>query len=115
MSERRQRSATESLLSVAFGVEMATILFGAIAMAGLHKQQWLEVLVSAVLLVAMLALAQATLRRGLHPIVYASQALLALPVVTEPMWVWPGSSASSFSRTASSKVNNSTVERNNHD
>jgi hypothetical protein len=86
MSERRERSATESLLSVAFGVEMATIVFGAIAMAGLHKQQWLEVFVSAVLLIAMLVLAQATLRRGLHPIVYASQALLALPVVTEPMW-----------------------------
>jgi hypothetical protein len=86
MSERRQRSATESLLSVAFGVEMATIVFGAIAMAGLHKQQWLEVLVSAVVLIAMLAVAQATLRRGLHPIVYASQALLALPVVTELMW-----------------------------
>lgn len=86
MSERRERSATESLLSVAFGVEMATILFGAIAMAGLHKQQWLEVLVSAVLLLAVLFLAQATLRRGLHPIVYASQALLALPVITEPMW-----------------------------
>ena len=86
MSERRERSATESLLSVALGVEMATIVFGAIAMAGLHKQQWLEVLVSAVVLIAMLAIAQATLRRGLHPIVYASQALLALPVVTEPMW-----------------------------
>jgi Mg/Co/Ni transporter MgtE len=86
MSERRERSATESLLSVALGVEMATIVFGAIAMAGLHKQQWLEVFVSAVLLIAMLVLAQATLRRGLHPIVYASQALLALPVVTEPMW-----------------------------
>jgi len=86
MSERRERSATESLLSVAFGVEMATIVFGAIAMAGLHKRQWLEVLVSAVVLIAMLAIAQATLRRGLHPIVYASQALLALPVVTEPMW-----------------------------
>jgi hypothetical protein len=86
MSERRERTATESLLSVAFGVQMATIVFGAIAMAGLHKQQWLEVLVSAVLLIAMLVLAQATLRRGLHPIVYASQALLALPVITEPMW-----------------------------
>ncbi|CAB4867506.1 unannotated protein [freshwater metagenome] len=86
MTERRQRSATESLLSVACGVEMATVLFGAIAIAGLHKQQWLEVLISAIILIAMLALAQATLRRGLHPIVYASQALLALPVVTEPMW-----------------------------
>ena len=88
MSERRQRSATESLLTVAFGVEMATILFGAIAMAGLHKQQWLEVVITAVVLLAMLSLAQATLRRGLHPILYASQALLALPVITEPMWIF---------------------------
>ena len=86
MSERRERSATESLLSVAFAVEMATVVFGAIAMAGLHRQQWIEVLVSAVLLLGLLAMAQATLRRGLHPIVYASQALLALPVVTEPLW-----------------------------
>lgn len=86
MSERRQRSATESLLTVAFGVEMATVVFGAIAIAGLHKQQWLEVFIAAVVLIAMLSLAAATLRRGLHPIAFASQALLALPVVTEPMW-----------------------------
>ena len=86
MSERRQRSATESLLSVAFGVEMATILFGAIAIAGMHKQQWLEVVITAIVLVAMLSLAMATLQRGLHPIAYASQALLALPVITEPLW-----------------------------
>ncbi len=86
MSERRQRSATESLLSVAFGVEMAAILFGAIAIAGMHKQQWLEVLITAVVLVGMLGLAMATVRRGLHPIAFASQALLALPVITEPLW-----------------------------
>lgn len=86
MSERRQRSATESLLTVAFGVEMATVVFGGIAIAGLHKQQWLEVLIAAIVLIAMLALAAATLSRGLHPIAFASQALLALPVVTEPLW-----------------------------
>ncbi len=86
MSERRERSATESLLTVAFGVEMSTVVFGAIAIAGLYKDRWLEVLVSAVLLIGMLALASATLRRGLHPIVFASQAVLALPVITEPLW-----------------------------
>jgi hypothetical protein len=88
MTERRQRSATESLLAVAFGVEMAAVLFGAIAIAGMHKQQWLEVVITAVVLLGMLSLAQATLRRGLHPILYASQALLALPVITEPMWIF---------------------------
>lgn len=86
MSERRDRTATESLLTVAFGVEMSTVVFGAIAIAGLYKDRWLEVLVSAVLLIGMLALATATLRRGLHPIIFASQAVLALPVITEPLW-----------------------------
>lgn len=86
MSERRQRSATESLLTIAFAVEMSTVVFGAIAIAGLYKDRWLEVLVSAVLLIALLAMASATLRRGLHPIVYASQAVLLLPVITEPLW-----------------------------
>ncbi len=45
MSERRQRTATESLLTIAFGVEMATVVFA-----------------------------------------FASQAVLALPIVTEPLW-----------------------------
>ena len=86
MSERRQRTATESLLTVAFGVEISTVVFGAIAIAGLYKDRWLEVLISAVLLIGLLALASATLRRGLHPIAYASQAVLLLPVITEPLW-----------------------------
>lgn len=86
MSERRERTATESLLTVAFGVEMSTVVFGAIAIAGLYKDRWLEVLISAVLLIGLLAMASATLRRGLHPIVFASQAVLALPIVTEPLW-----------------------------
>jgi hypothetical protein len=86
MSERRQRTATESLLTIAFGVEMATVVFGAIAIAGLYKDHWLEVLISAVLLIGLLAMASATLRRGLHPIAFASQAVLALPIVTEPLW-----------------------------
>jgi pheromone shutdown protein TraB len=86
MSERRERTATESLLTVAYGVEMSTVVFGAIAIAGLYKDRWLEVLISAVLLIGLLAAASATLRRGLHPIAYASQVVLALPVVTEPLW-----------------------------
>jgi hypothetical protein len=86
MSERRQRTATESLLTIAFGVEMSTVVFGAIAIAGLYKDRWLEVLIAAVLLIGLLALASATLRRGVNPIAYASQAVLLLPVVTEPLW-----------------------------
>lgn len=86
MTNRRERTATESLLTVAFGVEMATVVFGAIAIAGLHKQQWLEVLIATLVILTMLYLAMATLRRGLHPIAFASQALLALPVITEPLW-----------------------------
>ena len=86
MSERRQRSATESLLAVAFGVEMATVVFGAIALAGLHKEHVVEVVVTAALLILFLYLALATLRRGVNPIVFVSQAALLLPVITEPMW-----------------------------
>jgi hypothetical protein len=86
MTERRQKSATESLLTVAFGVEMVTIVFGAIAISGLHKPQTLEVLVAAGLLITMLAFAVYTLRRGMNAIAYATQALLLLPVATEPLW-----------------------------
>jgi hypothetical protein len=86
MTERRVRSATESLLTVAFGVEMVIMLFGAIAMAGAHKSQALEIIVSSILIMGALALGIATLRRGLNPIVYATQGVFLLPVVTEPMW-----------------------------
>ncbi len=86
MSERRQRTATESLLAVAYGVEMAAVLFGAIAIAGMHKDHVLEVVVTAVLLILFLYLAMATLRRGVNPIVFVSQAVLLLPVITEPLW-----------------------------
>jgi hypothetical protein len=86
MSERRQRSATESLLAVAFGVEMAAVVFGAIAIAGMHKDHVLEVVITALLLIVFLYLAMATLRRGVNPIVFVSQAALLLPVITEPMW-----------------------------
>lgn len=86
MTVKREKSATESLLTVAFGVEMVTVVFGAIAIAGLHKPQALEVVIAAGLLLTMLALAVATLRRGLNAIVFATQALLLLPVATEPLW-----------------------------
>jgi len=86
MTERRVRSATESLLTVAFGVEMVIMLFGAIAMAGAHKSQALEIIVSSILIMGALALGIATLRRGLNPIVYATHGVFLLPFVTEPMW-----------------------------
>jgi hypothetical protein len=86
MSERRQRSATESLLTVAFGVEMVIVLFGTIAIAGANKQHALEIVIAAILLMGVLALGVATLRRGLNPIVFATQAVLLLPTATEPMW-----------------------------
>lgn len=86
MSERRQRSATESLLTVAFGVEMVIVLFGAIAIAGANKEHALEVVVGAALIAGALALGAATLRRGLNPIAFVTQVVLLLPVATEPMW-----------------------------
>ena len=86
MTERRQRTATESLLTVAFGVEMVIVLFGAIAIAGAHKPQALEVIVSSILLMGVLSLGVATLRRGLNPIAFVTQLVLLLPVATEPMW-----------------------------
>ena len=86
MTEKRERTATESLLTVAFGVEMVIVLFGTIAIAGAHKEHALEVVIAAILLMGVLALGVATLRRGLNPIVFVTQAVLLLPVVTEPMW-----------------------------
>lgn len=86
MTERRQRGATESLLQVTFAVEGAAILFGGIAIGGLHKDHVLEVVIAGGLLLAMLALAGATLSRGVNPIVFASQALLLAPVAIEPLW-----------------------------
>ena len=86
MTEKRERTATESLLTVAFGVEMIIVLFGTIAIAGAHKEHALEVVIAAILMMGVLALGVATLRRGLNPIVFVTQVVLLLPVVTEPMW-----------------------------
>lgn len=86
MTEKRQRSATESLLTVAFGVEMIIVLFGAIAIAGAHKDHALEVIIGAILIAGALVLGAATLRRGLNPIAFVTQAVLLLPVATEPTW-----------------------------
>lgn len=86
MSERRERTATESLLTVAFGVEMIIVVFGMIAIAGAQKQHAVEVVIAAILLMGVLALGAATLRRGLNPIAFVTQAVLLLPVATEPMW-----------------------------
>jgi hypothetical protein len=87
MTEKRERTATESLLTVAFGVEMVIVLFGTIAIAGAHKQQALEIVIAAILLMGVLALGAATLRRGLSPIAFVTQAVLLLPVATEPLWL----------------------------
>lgn len=86
MSERRERTATESLLTVAFGVEMIIVLFGTIAIAGAHKERAIEIIIAAILIMGVLALGVATLRRGVNPIAYVTQAVLLLPVATEPMW-----------------------------
>ena len=86
MTERRQRTATESLLTVAFGVEIGIMVFGAIAMAGVHRAQAIEIIVSSILIMGVLALGTATLRRGLNPIVFVTQGVYLLPVITEPMW-----------------------------
>lgn len=86
MSEKREKTATESLLTVAFGVEICIVVFGAIAIAGANKDRALEVIIASVLIIGVLALGVATLRRGLNPIVFATQAVLLLPVATETMW-----------------------------
>lgn len=86
MTEKRERTATESLLTVAFGVEMIIVLFGTIAIAGAHKDKFVEVIIAAILLMGVLALGAATLRRGLNPIAFVTQAVLLVPVATEPMW-----------------------------
>lgn len=88
MTERRDRTATESLLSVAYGVEMAAVLFGFIAMVGVHREKLIEIIVTCLLIFLVLYLAMMTLRRGVTPLVYVSQALLLLPVITEPLWVF---------------------------
>lgn len=88
MTEKRQRTATESLLTVAFGVEMVIVMFGAIAIAGAHKDQALEVVIGSALIITALAIGVATLPRGLNPIVFVTQAVLLVPVATEFMWVF---------------------------
>ena len=86
MTEKRERTATESLLTVAFGVEMVIVLFGTIAIAGAHKDHAIEIVIAAIVLIGALALGAATLRRGLNPIAFVTQAVLLLPVATEPLW-----------------------------
>jgi|GEM_PF-1242939 len=86
MSERRERTATESLVTIAFGVEMVIVLFGTIAIAGANKEHALEVIMAAILLMGVLALGAATLRRGLNPIAFVTQVVLLLPVAIEPLW-----------------------------
>lgn len=80
---RRVRTASESLLSVVIVMEIITMFFVMLTLSGLHRDQVVVTVVSCTLLIAFLLLANATLKRGVHPIAHVSQAALALPAAID--------------------------------
>ena len=84
MARREDKSATESLLQIALGMEMAIVFFGALALNGLRVYPGWVVAVGAVIVLAVLAVLYRAVARPAGRIVgHVVQALLLVAFVWE--------------------------------
>jgi len=72
----------QGLTGVGLLNEQLSLEFGRATLFGIAPL----IIIAANLIMGVLALGVATLRRGVNPIAYVTQAVLLLPVATEPMW-----------------------------